>query len=76
MELHTPHSVQAGIAGINNGPKAYWLYGNTPTKAFNALGALGSLAFAYNIVIIPEVQVRSGGAVHEVLLRFCLLWID
>ena len=36
----------------------YYLYGSKATKIFDALGALGSLAFAYNIVIIPEVQVR------------------
>ena len=52
------------LAGTSNGPKAYWLYGSTPTKTFNALGALGSLAFAYNIVIIPEVQVRPTVQMH------------
>ena len=33
--------------------------GQRQPRIFDALGALGSIAFAYNIVIIPEVQVRS-----------------
>ena len=35
----------------------YSVVGSRPTKAFNALGSLGTMAFAYNTVILPEIQV-------------------
>ena len=54
---HLPLLSPAGHNAAATGP--YYLYGSKATKIFDALGALGSIAFAYNIVIIPEVQVRS-----------------
>ena len=51
------------IAGANNPPGSI-LYDtglgeDTPTKVFNIMGALSTIAFAYSTVIIPEIQVKT-----------------
>jgi len=43
--------------GVNaNGPRDYSLKGSDTNKAFNALGALSTIAFAFNTGILPEMQ--------------------
>ncbi len=44
---------------METGPKDYSVAGTSADKAFNALGSLGTMAFAYNTVILPEIQVRT-----------------
>lgn len=59
--------LQYWCAGRNNynaetqetAPKDYSIFGTRPTKAFDALGSLGTMAFAYNTVILPEIQVLA-----------------
>lgn len=61
-------SLFAGIAivisikdGINNpsGEPSYELEGNVTEKVFNALGVIGTVAFSYNNVILPEIQATA-----------------
>ena len=44
---------------METGPKDYGISGTSADKAFNALGSLGTMAFAYNTVILPEIQVST-----------------
>ena len=44
---------------METGPKDYSIAGTNADKAFNALGSLGTMAFAYNTVILPEIQVTT-----------------
>ena len=44
---------------LETGPKDYSVAGTSADKAFNALGSLGTMAFAYNTVILPEIQVST-----------------
>ncbi len=44
---------------METGPKDYGIAGTSADKAFNALGSLGTMAFAYNTVILPEIQVST-----------------
>ncbi|KAK9807574.1 hypothetical protein WJX72_003132 [[Myrmecia] bisecta] len=37
-------------------PRDYGIHESRPTGAFDAMGALGSIAFAFNTVILPELQ--------------------
>ena len=46
------------VAGLKAPPRDYSLLGNTTDKAFNAIGALATIAFAFNTGILPEMQVR------------------
>ena len=52
---------------METGPKDYGISGTSADKAFNALGSLGTMAFAYNTVILPEIQVST--ALHTMLLQ-------
>lgn len=59
--LITIFCVIAIVIAIKDGrnpavPVEYFLYGNQTEKVFNALGVLGTVAFAYNNVILPEIQ--------------------
>ena len=44
---------------METAPKDYSIVGTSADKAFNALGSLGTMAFAYNTVILPEIQVST-----------------
>lgn len=46
------------VAGLKAPPRDYSLLGNSTDKAFNAIGALATIAFAFNTGILPEMQVR------------------
>lgn len=46
------------VAGLKAPPRDYSLLGNNTDKAFNAMGALATIAFAFNTGILPEMQVR------------------
>lgn len=59
-------AIPVGIAfhdGRHASP-SYSVEGSKPTKAFDAMGALGTMAFAFNTVILPEIQatVRAPAA--------------
>ena len=45
--------------GRTSDPRDYSLFGSRPTKAFDAMGAFASMAFAFNTVILPEIQVSA-----------------
>ena len=46
------------VAGLKAPPRDYSLLGDNTGKAFNAIGALATIAFAFNTGILPEMQVR------------------
>ena len=64
--------VFSGCAGRNNKPHDYNLLGSHPTKAFDAMGAFGSMAFAYNTVILPEIQVGTHTDLHTNTHGVCI----
>jgi hypothetical protein len=43
--------------GLQAAPRDYSLPGTTTDQAFNAIGALATIAFAFNTGILPEMQV-------------------
>lgn len=45
-------------AGRNSPPRDFGVHETKPTGIFDAMGAIGSIAFAFNTVILPELQVR------------------
>ena len=45
-------------AGMNSPPRDYGVHETKPTGTFDAMGAIGSIAFAFNTVILPELQVK------------------
>ena len=46
------------VAGLKAPPRDYSMLGDNTEKAFNAIGALATIAFAFNTGILPEMQVR------------------
>lgn len=63
--------------GRHNGPKDYSVLGSRPTKAFDALGSLGTMAFAYNTVILPEIQatVRAPAARNMITKTLPMMYL-
>ncbi len=58
---------------METGPKDYGISGTSADKAFNALGSLGTMAFAYNTVILPEIQVSTAHlALQKLRSDLCL----
>jgi hypothetical protein len=52
--------IAIGVAfsdGLKAGPRDYSLKGTKADRTFNAIGALATIAFAYNTGILPEMQV-------------------
>lgn len=45
-------------AGLQVAPRDYSLPGTATNQAFNAIGALATIAFAFNTGILPEMQVK------------------
>jgi hypothetical protein len=43
--------------GLRSAPRDYSLKGTKADRTFNAIGALATIAFAYNTGILPEMQV-------------------
>ena len=73
----------AALAGRNTPARSYTLVGNEVNKVFNALGALGTLAFAFNNVILcvgaPHTLLSShrypaAALFHSSLLRYSAVW--
>ncbi len=62
---HTGMALHLGIhwifchAGKNNGPQDYSLKGPSIDKFFFACNSLGTIAFAFNTVILPEISVST-----------------
>lgn len=50
-------SVTAGVRAKE--PRDYSVVGTKTERAFNAMGALATIAFAFNTGILPEVQVHA-----------------
>lgn len=46
-------------AGIHSPPRDFGIHESKPTGIFDAMGAIGSIAFAFNTVILPELQVTA-----------------
>lgn len=44
-------------AGRNSPPRDFGVHESKPTGIFDAMGAIGSIAFAFNTVVLPELQV-------------------
>lgn len=42
--------------GMNSPPRDFGIHDTSATGTFNAMGAIGSIAFAFNTVILPELQ--------------------
>ena len=62
-------------AGRHSGPKDYSVEGSSATKAFDAMGALGTMAFAFNTVILPEIQVSQTVCVCVAEILLLIGWI-
>jgi hypothetical protein len=45
--------------GLKNPPRDYSLKGTKADRTFHAIGALATIAFAYNTGILPEMQVGA-----------------
>jgi hypothetical protein len=45
--------------GLKSPPRDYSLKGTRADRTFNAIGALATIAFAYNTGILPEMQVLT-----------------
>jgi hypothetical protein len=55
--------------GLRSAPRDYSLKGTKADRTFNAIGALATIAFAYNTGILPEMQVCW----HSTVLRMMQL---
>ena len=62
-------SVTTGVKAKE--PRDYSLVGTKTQRAFNAIGALATIAFAFNTGILPEVQVHT----HHIHPSIHLLYI-
>ncbi|DBA99266.1 TPA: Proline transporter [Trebouxia sp. C0006] len=62
---------------METGPKDYSIAGTNADKAFNALGSLGTMAFAYNTVILPEIQatVRAPAARNMITKTLPMMYL-
>ena len=50
--------MQRGVfTGRNTPPRDFGIHETSATGTFDAMGAIGSIAFAFNTVILPELQV-------------------
>ena len=56
--VRTPMMYNECGAGKDNGGQDYSLKGPSVDKFFYACNSLGTIAFAYNTVILPEIAVR------------------
>jgi hypothetical protein len=61
-------SVTTGVRAKE--PRDYSVVGTKTEQAFNAIGALATIAFAFNTGILPEVQVHTSHMYPSVRLFF------
>ncbi len=70
-KTHCAYLISWGTCtGLKAGPRDYSLKGTKADRTFNAIGALATIAFAYNTGILPEMQVVP----HLDDAIFFLLW--
>lgn len=78
LPMHAPQTIDrillcvSVVTGLKaEGPRDYSLRGNVTDRTFNAIGALATIAFAFNTGILPEMQVgyTEIPEIHDSLLN-------